>query len=60
MTSDNAAPRIKLSGKRLVGFDTGARQPAGGSAGSAEGTTVTKIGAVKLGAPKPGLRKPGR
>ena len=60
MTSDNAAPRIKLSGKRLVGFDTGTRQAASECAGSTDGTTVTKIGAVKLGAPKPGLRKPGR
>lgn len=58
MASDNAAPRIKLSGKRLVGFDTGIRQPAEERAGSAEGTAVTKIGAVKLGAPKQGLRKP--
>ena len=60
MTSDNAAPRIKLSGKRLVGFDTSARSPAGESADAAERGTVSKIGAVKLGAPKPGLRLPGR
>jgi hypothetical protein len=60
MTSDTVAPRIKLSGKRLVGFDTSARLPAGESADVADRGTVSKIGAVKLGSPKPGLRRPGR
>jgi hypothetical protein len=59
MTSDNVPPRIKLSGKRLVGFDTAARQPEA-NGGSADATAVSKIGAVKLGAPKSGLRLPGR
>jgi hypothetical protein len=53
MSSNNSTPRLKLSGKHLVGFDTG-RAPADGTAEA--GAAAAKVGAVKLGAPKPGVK----
>ena len=52
MKSEISTPRLKLSGKHLVGFDTG-RAPADETEA---GATVAKVGAVKLGAPKPGVK----
>jgi len=60
MTSNNSTPRIKLSGKHLVGFDTGSRPSPGDTGDAADRGAVAKVGAVKLGAPKPGLSRPGR
>ena len=54
MSSNNSTPRLKLSGKHLVGFDTGGRTPTDGTAEA--GATAAKVGAVKLGAPKPGVK----
>ena len=47
MSSNNSTPRIKLSDKRLVGFEV-------------DRGSVAKVGAVKLGAPKPGPSQPSR
>ena len=60
MSSNNSTPRIKLSGKHLVGFDTSVRPPSVDTAGGDECGAVAKVGAVKLGLPKPGLSRPGR
>ena len=45
MKSEKSTPRLKLIGKRLVGFAT-------------DHGTVAKVGALKLGLPKPGILKP--
>jgi hypothetical protein len=60
MNSNNSTPRIKLSGKHLVGFDTSVRPPAVDAADGDACSAVAKVGAVKLGLPKPGLSRPDR
>jgi hypothetical protein len=60
MNSNNSTPRIKLSGKHLVGFDTGSRPTADDAVDGADRGAVAKVGAVKLGSPKPGLSRLGR
>ena len=60
MSDSNSTPRIKLSGKHLVGFDTGVRPPEGGTVNRDDCSAVAKVGAVKLGLPKPGLSRPDR
>jgi hypothetical protein len=60
MNSSDSTPRIKLSGKHLVGFDTSVRPSAGDTVDGDERSAVAKVGAVKLGLPKPGLSRPGR